>query len=373
MVLRPFGNGEPVGQSKLASDVLLNATCDFGSWPTALRSLAREFHADHGFAYVVTPEATHAFASRGSEEVLAAVVADNWQERNPRMQRGLEFARSGPVGLLTDWRLFSREEIARDPFEQELACRHDLVHYAGTFIPFAKNSFLVVSFERSDMKGTFRGSELDFVTASIEQARQSVTYALKAQAQLATGLVDALSNTGPAHAWLGGDGSFKHASSAFVNLIDRFVGIRNGKVRALHGNDSKLQWLVDAAAKGNQTNETVSLKSQFPQDGIAIARALPMPTIHFGLTSYADVLLSLEVEIPRARTISGVLRTRFGLTPSEVNLALRLNEGASLRHAADAEHISYETARTRLKVIFGKMHVTRQAELVRRMSQLSDN
>ena len=59
-----------------------------------------------------------------------------------------------------------------------------------------------------------------------------------------------------------------------------------------------------------------------------------------------------------------VLRNRFGLTPSEARLALRLVMGESLQSAALALDVSYETARTALKVVFAKTGTHRQSELV---------
>jgi DNA-binding CsgD family transcriptional regulator len=55
----------------------------------------------------------------------------------------------------------------------------------------------------------------------------------------------------------------------------------------------------------------------------------------------------------------------YGLTPSETRLALALLEGQSLRAAAAATAISYQTARSQLKQIFAKTGTRRQAELVR--------
>lgn len=58
------------------------------------------------------------------------------------------------------------------------------------------------------------------------------------------------------------------------------------------------------------------------------------------------------------------LKNRFGLTPAEVRLVLRLVSGDSLRSAASALGIKYETVRTHLKSIFQKTGTRRQAELV---------
>jgi DNA-binding CsgD family transcriptional regulator len=68
------------------------------------------------------------------------------------------------------------------------------------------------------------------------------------------------------------------------------------------------------------------------------------------------------------------LKNRFGLTPAEVRLVLRLVSGDSLRSAAKALGIQYETVRTHLKSVFQKTGTRRQAELVivviRAMSEL---
>ena len=59
-----------------------------------------------------------------------------------------------------------------------------------------------------------------------------------------------------------------------------------------------------------------------------------------------------------------LLRSHFGLTPSEARLALHLVAGETLRSAEVKLSISYETARTHLKNIFSKTGTCRRAELV---------
>ena len=58
------------------------------------------------------------------------------------------------------------------------------------------------------------------------------------------------------------------------------------------------------------------------------------------------------------------LRDKFGLTPAQSRLVLRLAAGDSLRLSAAALGIGYETARTTLKSVFRKTGTHRQAELV---------
>ncbi len=354
-----------------AADILLDATMQADRWPDALRAMADAFHADHGFAYLVTSEGTRAFASRGSEEIFTFLVSENWHERNPRMRRGLEHALSGRAGILTDWRLFSKEEIARDPFEQEFARHHRCVHFAGTFIPFAPDSFLVVDFDRSEKKGAYLGSELRSFTRSMEQARRSVAYALQARAHLAAGIVDGLSTAGAAHAWLGSDGRIRHASAQFESLVGRHIGMRNGRPYALDDADDRLAWLIFAAALGRQAGNTVLLRNPADPEDIAFARALPLRIPGFGGSSRAEVLLSIEISAPRKRSIEAVLQNVYGMTAAEIRLAMRMDQGLRLREAAEAERISYETARTRLKIVFGKLSIRRQAELIRMLNEIA--
>jgi DNA-binding CsgD family transcriptional regulator len=58
------------------------------------------------------------------------------------------------------------------------------------------------------------------------------------------------------------------------------------------------------------------------------------------------------------------IRTLFGLTAAETRLALRLLTGESLRSAAAALGITYESARSQLKAIFQKTGTHRQGELI---------
>ena len=59
-----------------------------------------------------------------------------------------------------------------------------------------------------------------------------------------------------------------------------------------------------------------------------------------------------------------LLQRHFSLTPAEARLALHLVAGETLRSAEVKLGISYETARTCLKIIFNKTGTCRQAELV---------
>lgn len=352
------------------ADFLLDATQSPDLWPAALRKTASTFNSDHAFAYLVGPSGVRSFVSEGSEDLLSKVLAERWQERNPRMLRGLQAARSGQHGLLTDWRLFSRDEIASDPFEQDFAHPNHCAHYAGTFVPISSDAFLVIDVERRASKGIYGGAELDRLSRTFKQSSNSIGYALRAQAQLTEGLVNSLSIGDIAHAWVDGYGRLNHWSSNFDALVGRFVGVSNGRIVALRGDADLLLWLISRAAAGEQINAVVELGNPLDVNDAAVARAVPLQTIASRLALRADVLISIEIRKSRTVTLSETLRARYRLTPAEVRLVLKLHDGLTLRAAAEIEQITYETARTRLRMIFGKLSVSRQSELIRLLGGL---
>jgi DNA-binding CsgD family transcriptional regulator len=84
--------------------------------------------------------------------------------------------------------------------------------------------------------------------------------------------------------------------------------------------------------------------------------------------SYALVLLGNPAS--RRPNISRDLVSKFALTPAEAALLRLVGAGENLRNAADQLGITYETARSRLKLIFAKTDLHRQAELVALMARM---
>lgn len=64
-------------------------------------------------------------------------------------------------------------------------------------------------------------------------------------------------------------------------------------------------------------------------------------------------------------TQTELLQRLYGLTPSEARLTERIVSGRALKDAAKDLGVTEGTTRTQLKVIFGKIGVNRQPELVK--------
>ena len=85
------------------------------------------------------------------------------------------------------------------------------------------------------------------------------------------------------------------------------------------------------------------------------------------ITDQQSRFVSIE---PKPRPNASLLSKIFGLTFAEAKLAAALADGTSLEEAAEELHISRETARSQLKIVFGKTDTHRQSQLVALLSRL---
>ena len=83
----------------------------------------------------------------------------------------------------------------------------------------------------------------------------------------------------------------------------------------------------------------------------------------FGGLVNTAILVSPPDDAPLVST--DTLRSRYGMTPAEANLAALLVSDLSLDQAADSLGVKIGTVRTRLKQVFAKTGTNRQASLVR--------
>lgn len=89
----------------------------------------------------------------------------------------------------------------------------------------------------------------------------------------------------------------------------------------------------------------------------------------FGLSQFGpEPLFAIAILTQDVATDSSHLRERLGLTKAEWRIAQALKSGVSANEAAEQLGISINTARTQVKSIFVKLGVSRQSELVSRLS-----
>ena len=124
-----------------------------------------------------------------------------------------------------------------------------------------------------------------------------------------------------------------------------------------------MQRALAAAAAGTAVEVAVPRPS-----GAApyLLRCAPSP----GTSGWTVVRVADAAARRRAPSVT-FLRTAFGLTLAEAELAIALCGGASLAECATARGSSIHTVRTQLRALLGKTRTDRQAELVGLLTALS--
>ncbi|MCA1804751.1 MAG: hypothetical protein LC646_05280, partial [Xanthomonadaceae bacterium] len=156
-------------------------------------------------------------------------------------------------------------------------------------------------------------------------------------------------------------------------ILGRSDGLyaKNNAVMAKNKDDNKkLAMGIQQAAALHQlrSEETPRLFSIRRGSGHRAFRVLAMPFPRsknlFPLQRPAVALLINDPELEPSLAIEE-FRHRYKLTTSEARLAQQIASGFTLRDAASRSGITYESARTYLKIIFQKTDTRKQSELVR--------
>jgi DNA-binding CsgD family transcriptional regulator len=108
-----------------------------------------------------------------------------------------------------------------------------------------------------------------------------------------------------------------------------------------------------------------------PQDGaLMVCQVASLPRQEFAFGFDAATLVVARVPRDPAK-LTPLLQMGYGLTPAEAGIALALARGLSLEAIAQERTTSLWTVRTQLRAACAKLGVSRQAELVARLAELS--
>lgn len=163
---------------------------------------------------------------------------------------------------------------------------------------------------------------------------------------------------------LGQRGQVLFTNQRAGTLLARRDGIlveNTGICRASSGEDTRRLHAAIRTARDGGASEALTIETR---DHGAL-RVVVRPRTDDGGDAGTLICLYLFAEDDDPAVEPDLLRGMFGLTPSESRLAAALAAGLSLEAAAEAEHWTLNSARTYLKAVFGKLGVSRQADLVR--------
>jgi DNA-binding CsgD family transcriptional regulator/PAS domain-containing protein len=169
-----------------------------------------------------------------------------------------------------------------------------------------------------------------------------------------------------------GDGRVVEVNRAAEHILRRDDGltVRQGKLCAQRVFDhEKLARAIAVAAKG-KTAAAVG-RMLVGRGGARVAYILTVAPLGVELAVYERPLAMILVADPDARSPSERdLAEFFGLSPAESRLAAALLSGKKLREVAADSGVQITTLRTQLSSVLRKVGVSRQAELIRVLSNI---
>jgi DNA-binding CsgD family transcriptional regulator len=223
--------------------------------------------------------------------------------------------------------------------------------------------------------GPFEPREIVVLNRLMALLRPAAEAALKLGLSSAASIADALAGRGCDIALLGGSGRIVHATPGFLRHVDHGLTLRHGVPGSSHPRvrESLAAAIRRAVGRGSAI-ERVASPVALPRPGRRplVARAVPVAGIAHDAFMLARALLIVsDPEDLGSVDAVGAALASLGLSSAETRLVQRLGRGEDLRAAADAEGITIETARSRLKSVFAKTGVNRQAGLAALVARLS--
>ncbi|MBN8996901.1 MAG: hypothetical protein J0H94_16890 [Rhizobiales bacterium] len=337
-------------------------------WPEALAALGFACGAAGAALYPFSPSLIGALSSTTLKEYIADLVAGGWNGANSRMRRGLELTLAGMKGLITDRDMFTPAELTHDRFFNEFIRPHGMGATAGMVMARWGDEFVLpMALERRASEGPFERSEVRKMNRLAARLQPAARLALRAGFMAARSIADTLSDIGREVALIGPSGRVIHMPRDFERHFGSALTMSSGLLGSPDREaDAALKAAILRAAAGAPTLERATPPIRLPRtDGRPplVAQVVPITGKGQDLLLLARAVLIVVDPLTARSEVTRTLQTAFGLTPAEARLASRIGAGETLRDAAGAEAISLETARSRLKVVFGKTRTHRQAEL----------
>lgn len=352
-----------------AIDRFFDAALHPEEWPAALEDIAQALGADA--ATIVVGHSTRPTVAESP--LIKPIVAEYFGRGAPIDPREERVHPTLAEGFVDDYTHFTQDEIDRSPFYQEFLRPVGFGWHAVACLGDGPSE-VVLSLKRRWSRGAFQAHELEamdkvlpHLRAAAGAARQAWTMAL--DDQLAT-----MARFGHGGILLDQRGRVVRIGAG-IALGDGLTIVSGLPKAAYHADQAPLDLAIAVA-----TAKAVPSKLPAPP-AVAlhrpsgkrplVVRALPLDSAKRSLLAPAIALMMVTDLAETRPPASEVLRTVFGLTPKEAELAIRLAAGDTVEQAAEALEISPAHARQRLKILFDKTDTRRQSELLTVLSRLA--
>lgn len=333
-------------------DVVYEAGTDFDKWGRTLELLADWVGAeDAGLGVAASGAIPWLVAPRTDPDFLA--LYPNYQSGDVVWQN---IARSGPGGALADASVVELDDLKRNAFQNEWSAPQGYHHRLGaTLFDDAESQTVLIL----PCRKVIERNQLNRLDAILPHLRRALRFSITCAR----------------------DQGYMRYSDTLVDASDRPFIVMDCAGKVLNLNSVAERWLAASA-------DVIGKLSEFARFLSARQSTAELPTdtaiIPGTRLQYVPLRSQLMPPLPGCPAVLfygaaptdadriEILRRKFGLTGAEALLAFEMRHGDGRRAAAERRGISYATARSHLSRIFDKMGVSRQAELVRILGEISE-
>ena len=353
-------------------DALFDAAVGMESWEKGLSSIAVGFGAT---AAAMVPESKLVIplgipTSGNASAAFSEFVSGGWYVNDIRARRTWSLAKSGKF-IMYEQELTTPQERSSEPYYQEFFCKFDMQWLLGVTFSVRGEAWSLGLF-RGSAQGAFEpadGPALGRLRANLSRVIR-LAYAFRGPENSAlTTILDR------AHIPMVGfdpSGQISILNQKAVEALAPFYRIKGNRLQAVdQAADKRLQTVIREAttsvssATQREPSAVVTYEAGRP---VHVLELITMPrNFMSAFSGFVVVGLIRNVKSTRqsqAPRSVDALRQAFGLTVAEAKVASVVGTGLGLPEAARNLSIGYETARTHLAKVFGKLGISRQAELV---------
>lgn len=349
------------------SSSLATAAIDPANWSKALEDIAAATRSRGAILLPVVGALPLMWNTPSLDQSVELYVSGGWFSRDERYLGTPTFLRTGVV---TDDDCMPAEARKKSAFYQDFIQRSGLMEFAGVRVG-RDDHIWNMSLQRAAGAEPYSEQELSFLAKLSNQLDVVVKTSQALHLQKGLSALDAFEFSSHAAVLLDRTGKVVNINATAQAMLGDDLQISGGRLvspapqsaERLNGLFRDLFWRMKSAL-------VPPLVLPKRNGGRLVIYAMRLPGMSDSpLTAFHSILVITDsdaMQPPSAAT----LRLVYDLTPAEARLAMALGGGLDLTAYATAANVSKETVRNQLKSVFGKVGVSRQAELAAVLSTL---
>lgn len=332
-------------------------------WPAVLDEMSVAVDGAGGVLLTANVHHVVGITSPNLTSIFEEFVRDGWAEKNPRPVR---LAAVNHPGFVSEYDLFTDEELDSDPVYRDFYRRRGLGWGTGTMVETPSGDSIIFSFERAYSKGPVPAGTVK----QFDQLRPHLVRAALLSSRLglerAVATANTLQSIGLPGAVLFHGGRLLAANHLFEQLMPTLFQDRRERLMLA---DPSADALLAVALREDLLMSGRTVVSSIPvaateRHSPLILHLLPVcGAAHDVFTRATSLLVVTPVDralVPNAHVLQGL----FDLTPAEARVARGIGTAQSIDTIALSLGVSNETVRTQLKAVLSKTGLSRQQELI---------